>query len=100
MRMLEKMRWQPGRGGNVNEALQNLSAGGLIIRDGFAAIPVWDWDSTQDTILGIPVHADVNIAIPVIPSGGEIKPSLYLTFANGWVLALDVPFADFQAAGG
>lgn len=84
----------------MNEALQNLSSGGLVIRDGFAAIPAWGWDSTQDTILGIPIHADVNSAIPVIPSGGQIIPSLHLTFANGWVLALNALFADRYAAGG
>lgn len=84
----------------MNEALQNLPVDGLIIRDGFAAIPAWGWDSTQETILGIPVVADVNLAIPVIPEGGQIRPSLYLTFLNGWVLALDTPFSDFleQAA--
>lgn len=84
----------------MNEALQNLSSVGLVIRDGFAAIPAWGWDSTQDTILGVPVHADVNNAIPVIPSGGQIIPSLYLTFANGWVLALNTPFTDLPAADG
>ncbi len=84
----------------MNEALQNLSSGGLVIRDGFAAIPAWGWDSAQDTILGIPVHADVNNAIPVIPSGGQIMPSLYLTFANGWVLALNTPFTDLPDADG
>ena len=80
----------------MNEALQNLPASGLIIHDGFAAIPAWDWDSTQDTILGIPVHAYVNITMPVIPAGGEIKPTLYLTFANGWVLNLFTPFAELH----
>lgn len=84
----------------MNEALQNLSSGGLVICDGFAAIPAWGWDSTQDTILGIPIHADVNNAIPVIPSGGQIIPSLHLTFANGWVMALNALFADRYAAGG
>lgn len=84
----------------MSEALQNLSSDGLVIRDGFAAIPAWGWDSTQGTILGVPVHADVNNAIPVIPSGGQIIPSLYLTFANGWVLALTTPFTDLYAAGG
>jgi len=59
----------------VNEAIQNLPAGGLVIRDGFAAILAWGWDSTQNTILGIPVHADMNNAIPVIPSGSQIMPS-------------------------
>ncbi len=89
-----------GRGDAVNEAVQNLPAGGLVIRDGFAAIPAWDWDSTQNTILGIPAHADVNFTIPVIPAGGAIKPTLSLTFANGWVLNLFTPFAELQGVGG
>ncbi len=36
----------------------------------------------------------MNHAIRVIPDGSRIRPSLYLTFTNGWVLALDAPFAD------
>ncbi len=80
----------------MNEALQNLSSGGLVIHDGFAAIPAWGWDSTQATILGIPVHAYVNSAMPVIPAGGQIKPSLYLTFANGWVLNLTALFSGLE----
>lgn len=66
----------------------------LIIRDGIASIPAWGWDSTQSMICGIPVRADVNAAIPVIPQGGTILSGLYLTFPNGWVLALTPLFAD------
>lgn len=80
----------------MNQAVQNQPEGGLVIRDGYAAIPAWGWDSTQDTILGIPVTPFVSIRLPSIPDRGEIKPSLYLTFANGWVLALDTPFAGLQ----
>ncbi len=80
----------------MNHAVQNQPEGGLFIGDGYAAIPAWGWDSTQGTILGIPVMPFVSITLPSIPDRGEIKPSLYLTFSNGWVLALDTPLANFQ----
>jgi uncharacterized protein (DUF433 family) len=81
----------------MNQAVQHQPEGGLRIRDGYAEIPAWGWDSHQSTILGIPVLVDVNATIPVIPDGGQIKPSLYLTFTNGWVLAFNTPFSDLQA---
>jgi uncharacterized protein (DUF433 family) len=77
----------------VNEAVQNPSEQGLIISDGFAAIPAWGWDSSQDTILGIPARAYVNKTIDMIPDRSKIVPSLYLTFDNSWVLNLIIPFA-------
>lgn len=80
----------------MNQAIQNQPESGLFIRDGYAVIPAWGWDSTQDAILGIPVMPFVSITLPSIPDRGEIKPSLYLTFPNGWVLALDTPFTSFQ----
>jgi uncharacterized protein (DUF433 family) len=80
----------------VNQAAQNQPEGGLFIRDGYAAIAAWGWNSTQDTILGIPIIAYVTKTVPSIPDRGERRPSLYLTFTNGWVLALDTPFANAQ----
>jgi uncharacterized protein (DUF433 family) len=80
----------------VNQAVQNQPDGGLIIRDSYAAIPDWNWDSTQSTILGIPVLVDVNSTIDVIPDRSKIKPTLYLTFPNGWVLAINPIFPDLQ----
>lgn len=66
----------------------------LAIYDGIARIPEWGWDSTQSTLQGISVRADVNKPIRVIPEGGNIVRALYLTFPNGWVLSLTPPFSD------
>jgi uncharacterized protein (DUF433 family) len=80
---------------NVNEAIRPQPAGGLIIGEGYAEIPAWGWNSSQRSILGIPVLVDVNRTIRDIRDGSHIKPSLHLTFPNGWVLALNTPFSDF-----
>jgi uncharacterized protein (DUF433 family) len=84
----------------VNEAVQQHPAGGLIIGEGYAEIPAWGWNSSQRSILGIPVLVDVNRTIRDIRDGSLIKPSLYLTFPNGWVLALNTPFSDMPTGEG
>lgn len=79
----------------MNEAIRQQPVGGLIIGEGYAEIPAWGWNSSQSSILGIPVLVDVHRTIRDIRDGTRITPSLYLTFPNGWVLALDTPFSDF-----
>lgn len=76
----------------MSAALRFEQAAWFVLQDGIAAIPAWGWDSGQDAILGIPVHADVNTPIPLIPHGGTITAGLYLTFTNRWVLALNPLF--------
>lgn len=64
----------------------------FVLHHGSATIPAWQWDSAQSAILGIPVRADVNEPIPLIPQGGQITAALYLTFTNSWVLTLNPLF--------
>lgn len=69
-----------------------------MIRDGVLFVREWEWSSRDGTLLGYAVRTVVREATPLSPTE-RTAPDFHVTFANGWVFALALAFADTRSPG-
>lgn len=69
--------------------------GAFRIKDDMLYVPEWHWDSRQPTLFGHPVRVEASPRKE--DARGADAPSAYLTFANGWVIALGFLVYDSPA---
>lgn len=65
----------------------------VIVSNGVLYVPAWEWSSERDTLLGH--HVRTQVKEPQrISETSHTAPEFFVTFANSWVIALGLLFAD------
>lgn len=70
----------------------------LIVSNGVLYVPSWEWRSDSDTLLKYPVRTQVKEP-EHISETVRTAPEFFVTFANGWVIALSLVFASESKPG-
>ena len=69
-----------------------------MIRNGVLYVHEWEWSSEDASLLGYPARTLVRGARPLSPTERN-APDFHVTFANGWVFALALVWADTPSPG-